>query len=398
MFPSTTTELTLADYCSNSDAGAGCTFREGESPNLELFGASLTLFDRGLPSGSATGGGLAGSGPASGTESLAYNASDGGSGVRYVELLLDGKSVAKNDYIAECPYQNFAACPPNVSGTISWSTGSVADGPHELALRVVNAGGNSSIVDDHTITIGNGSSITAIGNGSSISGGPPANAAAAIAHIANGQSPCAGEALGLTVNGKAKPPILPYGQPVTVEGLLHCAGVPIRDARVQIATIGGQPGTAIDSAVQTGSDGSFSYKVPTGSNRTLRFSYSDYSDDLTPSATAILTISIRPKISLHITPHHTTNGHTMRWIGTIGPGPYPRQGVTLLVEVQEGRHWRAFDQVVANRRGQFAYSYRFHATYEPTTYTFRVALPDTGAQGYPYAPGWSRRVKVRVDP
>ena len=25
----------------------------------------------------------------------------------------------------------------------------------------------------------------------------------------------------------------------------------------------------------------------------------------------------------------------MRWTGTIGPGPYPRQGVTLLVEVQE---------------------------------------------------------------
>ena len=167
---------------------------------------------------------------------------------------------------------------------------------------------------------------------------------------------------------------------------------------MQIATIGGPPGAAIDSAVQTGPDGSFSYKAPLGSNRTLRFSYSDYSDDLAPSATATLTISIRPKITLHITPHHTTNGHTMRWTGTIGPGPYPRQGVTLLVEVQEGRHWRAFDQVVANQRGRFAYSYRFHATYEPTTYTFRVALPDTGAQGYPYAPGWSRRVKVRVDP
>jgi len=91
VFPSTTTELTLADYCSNSDEGNGCTFGGGENPNLELFGASLTLFDPGLPSGSVSGGSLAGSGPASGTESLAYNASDGGSGVRYVELLLDGK-------------------------------------------------------------------------------------------------------------------------------------------------------------------------------------------------------------------------------------------------------------------------------------------------------------------
>ena len=388
---STTTSFELVDYCSTDDYSEPCVFGEGENPNLQLFGAQLTLEDSELPSGSVTGGGLAGAGSVSvsGTQALAYDAADAGSGVRAVELLVDGQPVAENDYLAKCPYQNFAACPTSLSDTIGWNTAGASNGAHEVALRIVNAAGNTSIVDDHTITIGNASPIT---------GGPPTNAAAALAHIANGQSPCAGEALSLTVNGKAKPPILPYGRPVTVEGLLHCAGVPIRDARVQIATIGGPPGAAIDSTVQTGSDGSFSYKAPPGYDRTLRFSYADYSDDLTPSVTATLTISIRPKISLSITPHHTTNGHTMRWTGTIGPGPYPRQGVTLLVEVQEGRHWRAFDQVVANQRGQFAYSYRFHATYEPTTYTFRVALPDTGAQGYPYAPGWSRRVKVRVDP
>jgi hypothetical protein len=160
VFPSTTTEITLADYCSNSDAGNGCTFGAGENPNLELYGASLTLFDPGLPSGSVTGGSLSGTGPASGTASVAYNASDGGSGVRYVQLLLEGQAVATNDYIGECPYENFAACPANVSGTISWNTGSVADGQHEIALRVVNAGGSSTIVDDHTITTQNRPSIT----------------------------------------------------------------------------------------------------------------------------------------------------------------------------------------------------------------------------------------------
>jgi len=157
---STTTEITLANYCSNDDAGAGCTFGGGENNILELYGAQLTLFDSGLPSGSVTGGSLAGSGPLSGTQALAYNASDGGSGVRYVELILDGQSVAKNDYIAECPYQNFAACPASVSGTISWNTGAIADGQHELALRIVNAGGNSSIVDDHTITTHNSPTVT----------------------------------------------------------------------------------------------------------------------------------------------------------------------------------------------------------------------------------------------
>ena len=31
MLPSTTTEITLANYCSNDDAGAGCTFGSGEN-------------------------------------------------------------------------------------------------------------------------------------------------------------------------------------------------------------------------------------------------------------------------------------------------------------------------------------------------------------------------------
>lgn len=61
-----------------------------------------------------TGGGLAGTGPLSGTQSLSYDAEDMGSGVRLAELLVDGQSVAKNDYIAECPYQSFAACPTSV--------------------------------------------------------------------------------------------------------------------------------------------------------------------------------------------------------------------------------------------------------------------------------------------
>ena len=53
-------------------------------------------------------------------------------------------------------------------------------------------------------------------------------------------------------------------------------------------------------------------------------------------------------------------------------GPYPAQGMTLDVEVQEGMHWKIFDQVVTNRKGQFRYSYRSTRA-ETAVYTFRVA-------------------------
>src|SRR5664279_1332781 len=385
VLPSTTTELTLADYCSNDDAGNGCVFGGGENPDLELLGSQLTLADSNLPIGTVTGGALAGTGTLAGTESLTYNAQDSDSGVRLVQLLVGGRTVAQKDYLAECPYENFAACPTTVSDEIQWNTTAASNGTHELALRVLNAAGNASIVDEHTVTINN----PGVGVNGSINGRGP--------HIANG-NPCAGEALELVVNGRRRPPIITYGKTVTVRGVLHCGTVPIRGARILIVTLGGPGSAAINSSVQSALDGSFSYKVPAGPDRQLRFSYTAYSDDPAPSASATAAIRIRPKIKLKIRPHHTSNAHTIYWAGTLTGGPYPPEGVTLDVEVQEGRSWRIFDQVVANRRGRFRYSYRFHATGEPTTYTFRVALPHTGAQGYPYTWGASNSINVHVTP
>ncbi len=378
--PANTTKVNVEIYCTNSE---NCTY--GEDP-LQISGSQITLLDSSMPKGTVTGGGLAGAGPVSGSQSLAYEAEDSGSGVRLVELLVDGQAVAKNDYLAECPYENFAACPTSVSSLISWNTAGVSDGSHEVALRVVNAAGNSLIVDDHTVAIDNQPVQTSSG---SLTGSP--------AHIANGD-PCAGVELGLEVNGQRGAPVIPYGRTVTVTGVLHCGTVAIRDAQVAIATVGGAASAAIDSTVQTGLDGSFSYTVPAGPDRSLQFSYTAYSDDPGPSASVIVMIAIRPRIKLRVGPRHTSNGRSIRWAGTIAGGPYPSQGVTLDVEVQEGRRWRIFDQVVANRKGQFHYSYRFHATVEATTYKFRVALPASGSGGYPYTPGASNTVAVHVNP
>jgi hypothetical protein len=385
VLPSTTTELTLADYCSNDDAGNGCVFGGGENPDLELLGSQLTLADSNLPVGTVTGGALAGTGTLAGTESLTYNAQDSDSGVRLVQLLVGGRTVAQKDYLAECPFENFAACPTTVSDEIQWNTTAASNGTHELALRVINAAGNASIVDEHTVTITN----SGVGVNGSINGRGP--------HIANGD-PCAGEALELVVNGRRRPPVVTYAEAVTVRGVLHCGTIAIRGARVVIKTVSGPRSAAIDTSVQTALDGSFSYKVPTGPARQLRFSYTAYSDDPGPSASATAAIRIRPRIKLRIQPHDTSNGRAIYWAGTVAGGPYPPEGVALDVEVQEGRSWRIFDQVVANSKGRFRYSYRFHATGEPTTYTFRVALPHTGAQGYPYTWGASNTINVHVTP
>jgi hypothetical protein len=395
VLPSSTVVLELDDYCSNDDAGNPCEFGGGENPDLELLGSQLTLFDSSLPTGSVTGGNLASSGTVSGTGTLTFQAQDADSGVREAQLLIDGVPVASKSYAAECPYQEFAACPTTTSDELQWSTVAASDGNHEVGLRIVSAAGNTSIIDDHTITISNQPTHT---SSSSITGPNNSNSSSSTtAHTANGD-PCSGEELNLEVNGQRRAPIVPYGSPVTIKGVLHCGTTPIGDAHISIATIGSPASAAINNSVQTASDGSFSYAVPKGPDRSLQFSYTAYSNDPGPSATAIANVAIRPTIKLKIRPHHTRNGRTIHWTGTITGPPYPKRGITLNVLVKEGSDWHFFEQVFTNSKGEFHYKYRFHATSEPTTYEFCVAIPHNGSPEYSYAPSASNTVDVHVNP
>lgn len=394
VLPSTTTELTLADYCSNSDYGNGCTFGEGENPDLELFGASLTLFDPGLPSGSVTGGGLAGSGPASGTESLAYNASDGGSGVRYVELVVDGKSVAKNDYIAECPYQNFAACPPNVSGTISWNTGSASNGTHEVALRVVNAASNATVVDDHTITIDNAPNPNAPGGtGTPIGPGSPA----AVRGAPNGTN--ASDQAKLTARWTSTTKTTRtsgYGQTDRITGrLTTTAGQPISGALLDITETPADQGAKAISlpTVRTGPTGAWTLTLSRDvSSSALRIAYRSHVDDTVPVATTTLTLRVHAGIRLRIAPRVTSVGHTIHFSGTLHGTPIPEEGKQLVLEARSGAgEWIQFNTIRTDAEGRYRASYRFKFS-GPVTYQFRVL--SRFESGFPFLDGASNVVGV----
>jgi len=209
-----------------------------------------------------------------------------------------------------------------------------------------------------------------------------------VAHVANG-TPCAGAQLSLMVDGKARLSPIRYGRGATIKGLLHCGQLAIHDARVLFS------GGGLTGAVQTNAQGSFVYSVPPGPGRTLTFAYTAYSDDSVPAATGRAIIPVYPIIKLAITPRLTQNDGTVTWQGNITGGPYPTDGVTMLVQVREGRRWQTFDQITT-RNGRFAYRYTFRRTTLPTTYTFRVTLPESGSAGYPYAPAGSNTVRVHV--
>jgi len=371
------------------------------SSQYDVYAADVDLVDNTPPTVSAVSGPLVAGGTLSGQQAVSFNASDGQSGVYAGSLIVDGQAVVSqildsNGGACESlgvttdgqrSFEHAQPCAANVSSSLTLNTNELAAGQHSLELVVEDAAGNQDIAYDGTITT-SGAPVVGI-NGGSLTGGPD--------NVANGD-PCAVEELGLEVDDARGTPIIPYGKPATVKGVLHCGTVAIRHAQIAIGTTDAPPGAAINASIETGLDGSFSYAVPPGPDRVLHFSYTAYSGDHGPSVTATATIAIRPSITLRITPRRSRNGHATHWTGTVAGGPYPSQGVTLDVEVREGRRWRIFEQLVANRKGVFHYSYRFHATTEPTTYEFRVALPDSGSGGYPYTPGGSNTVNVRVDP
>lgn len=155
------TVLQLWTYCTSDNQAASCTMGPDSTPDLELAGSQLTLNDPGVPTGSVTGGSLADPGTVAGSQSLSYQATDSASGVRMVQLLVDGQVVSQADYLPQCPYDNFLACPASVSGSLSWNTATVTDGAHDVALKVINPSNNVAVVDEHTVTTVNAPTFTA---------------------------------------------------------------------------------------------------------------------------------------------------------------------------------------------------------------------------------------------
>lgn len=229
-------------------------------------------------------------------------------------------------------------------------------------------------------------------------GGAPAG-------VPNGD-PCAGQELSLKVDSQevksngSEAPVVPYGAtPVT--GVLHCGTVPIRGAQLVVTSVGCLPERVapIVSSIKTGLDGSFSFTVPRGPDRVMRFSYTSYSDDPGPSATAEATLRVRPQMHLHIGPRVVRNHQWMYWTATVVGAPFPTEGITLVTQVKKGSRWQTFDEFGFKKEGtKRVYRYRFAKAFVPTTYTFRLALPATGSGGYPFAFGASNAVNIRVNP
>ena len=383
--PSTTSELTLANYCSNDDAGAGCTFGEGENNFLELYGAQLTLDDTTLPSGTVTGGTLASLGAVSGTASISYQAADASSGVRLVQLRVGGEPVAEKDYITSCSYTDFQACPPSVSDTVSWDTATVADGQHRVELVVEDAAQNTSVT-----TVQNAANTASLGvlpgpgsTGSTMLGGgsPNRTSASETATVRLGLRP----AITRTYAHRA---VVVAGR--LIDGQGQAIGHATLDVLQQVV---GAPTPQFVTHAKTGSDGTFSVRMPAGPSRLIEGAYRAFSGDASYAATARVKETVEAGVWLSVSPTHTGPEGTIVLSGTV-EGPIPQQGALVDLLVHYRDRWEPFRTPRTNGHGRFRVAYQFEGGVGH--FPFRAEVPG-GQAGFPFGSGNSRLVDVSTN-
>lgn len=394
VLPSSTTELTLADYCSNDDAGAGCVFGAGENPDLELLGAQLTLADSNPPSGSVTGGALAGAGSVSGTQSLSYDAHDGDSGVRLVQLRVDGALAAENNYATSCSYTEFLACPASESSTITWNTASVPDGEHTLEVIVEDAAQNTSVIYDGTITTQNTTAaISSLGAppgpGTSGTGAGAVAGFTASAGAANGTN--ASENAQLRLGARSRITRTFAHRALRLTGrLLGSDGQPIDGATLDVAQQVAGGALKLIANAKTGADGDFAVSVPPGPSRTVEVAYRAFSTDTSYAAQAQIEETVRAGVQLRITPRHTGSEGTITLSGRVD-GPVPSQGMIVDLLVHYRGRWEPFRTPRTDAAGRFEVAYQFEGGIG--RFPFRAEVP-AGQTGFPFASGYSRVVDV----
>jgi hypothetical protein len=187
-----------------------------------------------------------------------------------------------------------------------------------------------------------------------------------------------------------------YGTSATVRGILrNAAGQPIGGAVIRLLVREDRLGAGyVDrGSVITGADGRFQVRVPKGSSRLLRFGYRAHTGDDAFAARINAHLNVRAKISVH-GPRRVRPRGRATFTGRLVGRPFPPRGVTLDLQIfQPGRGWRVFGSTRTRKNGRFVVRYRFNSAVGGR-FTFRLRLRPNDA--YPYARGFSRRIRVHV--
>jgi hypothetical protein len=188
----------------------------------------------------------------------------------------------------------------------------------------------------------------------------------------------------------------PFGSSVVLYGRLELPGNnPVTSANLEVwerTPRLGAPFTRVGT-VRTGRRGGFSFRVPQGASRIVRFRYPG--TRLQRGATRDVMVGIRASSTIRVSPRAAVNGEYVTFRGRLRGGRIPPGGKLVELQVYTRRRWRTFAQPRASAEtGRWSYPYRFEAITGTATFRFRARIRREAL--YPYEMGTSRHVRVEV--
>jgi hypothetical protein len=329
----------------------------------------VTLREDVPPAVVSTTGSLLGAGPQSGLRALAYAASDSGSGLSRVDVLLDETVVASRDLTPRCRYSDFAVCPTSDDETLEIDTRAVPNGSYDLALRVRDAAGNEQVVHgERPIDVANESPVES-------------SSVLPYAIVANFKGSSRSKltvAYGrrVSLRGRLTQGLQPVGPGIPLEVMER----PDRRGAVEKRT----------RTVMTKADGSFSIGLATSRpSRIVRLAYRP------AGGGAVISRALKLRVQAASRVRASLRGRVVHFNGRVLSGPLPKRGKRILMEGRSpGSAWTPFKALRTDKKGRFSGTYRLRVRRPGVVLKIRAIVPSES--GYGYLSSRSRPVALRV--
>ena len=385
------TSIRFDAFCGGTPGGTCPPGGGTQSAVIDVFAADILLDDPSVPVVSALGGALVSGTPVTGSQSVSFRATDGGSGVHRGALVVDGTAVGEtvlesnngacaNLGVSPDGRPSFIAsqpCPLAVNGALTLNTDVLAPGSHDLAIRVTDAAGNQATSGTVKVTTTGPRPAPAGPDGRN---GIGASRLAALTARFTGANPTTRR---LTFAGSP-----------TIRGrLVDENGKPIAGAGIDVLARQRRTGarSARIATPATGADGTFTLRLPAGPSRTITVRYTAFSADTKPADSVTLRALVAARLSASISPRAPRAGARVRISGRLRY--LRRRAVIVSIQARQGGVWRTVDTVETRSDGRYSWPYRFQPGQAGRTFSFRARVK---SPNYPFEPGTSATIRVRV--
>lgn len=364
--------------CTSPNQGNRCV-GSGAGAHTWVKQMRLQLTDVAPPSLSI-GGSLLESGARRGRNSLFVAATDQGSGIRTVQITVNGIAAGGDDLSASCDpvpgglTGSLSPCPLSTLKGYTLNTGQppFKHGENQVDICVFDyaqTGTPNPDCESRTVIVDSLCPASPVGGGKKLT-----------AKFADNRK--------RTRN-------LRYGRRIMLQGQVRDAqGNPVSGARVCVQAQPDVPGNdyRLVGSAHTNSNGHWTYKLRPGTSRLLRVTYRDDTYQLSRG----LRLRVHATSSMRVSDKATRPGRRVTFAGGI-PGPHAAGRVVVVYGTVPGANRRFLvRRARTNAIGRWRAGYAFTPVATKTKFVFWAVVPKQN--GYPYAQGRSTVRYVRVSP